>query len=84
MSNTIIGEKVLNDAHLKQQLQILRQADNWTNLYYIAMIYIYLAAVISSTLMFYYQPTLLVEHPRFYPRNYFDRCWPTSTHGTGP
>ena len=55
MSNTIIGEKVLNDAHLKQQLQILRQADNWTNLYYIAMIYIYLAAVISSTLMFYYQ-----------------------------
>jgi fatty acid desaturase len=55
MSNTIIGEKVLNDAHLKQQLQILRQADNWTNLYYISMIYIYLASVICSTLFFYYQ-----------------------------
>jgi len=55
MPNTIINEKVLNDAHLKQQLQILRQADNWTNLYYISMIYIYLASVISSTLFFYYQ-----------------------------
>jgi len=55
MPDTIINEKVLNDAHLKQQLQILRQADNWTNLYYISMIYIYLASVISSTLFFYYQ-----------------------------
>lgn len=54
MSKIIINDKVLNDSHLKQQLQVLRQADNWTNLYYIAMIYIYLAAIISSTLMFYY------------------------------
>ena len=54
MSNTTIGDKVLNDSYLKQQLQVLRQADNWTNLYYILMVYIYLASVIASTIMFYH------------------------------
>lgn len=45
--------KALNDSYLKEQLQILRQADNITNFWYILAIYMYLGFVIAGTLAFY-------------------------------
>jgi len=54
MSVIPTAKRELNDTYLKEQLQVLRQADNWTNLYYIAATYFFLGAVISSTIAFYY------------------------------
>jgi fatty acid desaturase len=43
----------LNDPFIKQRLQKLRQTDNFTNLFYVARTYAYLALVIGGTLWFY-------------------------------
>ncbi len=51
-AEVVLTEKTLNDAALKAELQILRQTNNWTNIYYIAAIYLYLAAVIGGTIAF--------------------------------
>jgi fatty acid desaturase len=45
--------KALNDQYLKEQLQILRQADNITNLWYIVVSYIYLITTIGLTIAFF-------------------------------
>lgn len=50
--------KSLNDPWVKQQLQELRQTDNFSNLPYLLRTYLYLILVIGGTLAFYY----LVPH----------------------
>ena len=47
------GEKSLQDAGLKAELQRLRRTDNVTNWYYILRTYLYLFAVIGGTVWFY-------------------------------
>lgn len=44
---------LLQDPELKEKLQQLRRTDNYTNLYYVARAYAYLALVIGGTLWFY-------------------------------
>ncbi len=46
--------KTLKDKELKEQLQILRQTDNYTNLYYILRTWIYLVLVIGGSLWFHF------------------------------
>jgi len=43
----------LNDPRIKEKLQELRQTDNYTNVFYLLRTYVYLAAVIVGTLLFY-------------------------------
>jgi fatty acid desaturase len=43
----------LSDPRIKEQLQGLRQTDNFTNLYYLARTYLFLTLVIGGTLWFY-------------------------------
>jgi fatty acid desaturase len=45
----------LGDPLIKERLQVLRQTDNVTNLWYLARTYLYLSAVIGGTLWFYHQ-----------------------------
>ncbi len=45
-------QKSLNDPELKEKLQQLRQTDNWTNWYYLARTYLYLAVVIAAAVGF--------------------------------
>jgi fatty acid desaturase len=55
MGNGTLAEprqKSLKDPELKEKLQELRQTDNWTNLYYLARTYFYLAAVIGGAVWF--------------------------------
>jgi fatty acid desaturase len=44
----------LIDSELKEKLQELRQTDNYTNFFYLARAYLFLAVVIGGTLWFYY------------------------------
>jgi fatty acid desaturase len=44
---------LVKDSELKQQLQQLRQADNWTNWYYLARTYLLLAGTLGGTIWFY-------------------------------
>jgi fatty acid desaturase len=48
-----LTEKSLKGPELKATLQRLRQTDNWTNWFYIARTYLYLALVIGGTIWFY-------------------------------
>jgi fatty acid desaturase len=45
-------KKSLQDAELKEKLQHLRRTDNWTNWYYLARAYLFLAVVIGSAVCF--------------------------------
>jgi fatty acid desaturase len=45
-------ERTLQDAALKEKLQELRRTDNWTNWYYLARTYLYLALVIGAAVWF--------------------------------
>lgn len=44
----------LNDPELLRQVNALRKTDNWTNWYYLAREYLFLAVVIGATIWFYY------------------------------
>jgi len=55
MGSAVLTEpkrKSLKDPELKEKLQELRQADNYTNLYYLARTYLYLVAVIGAAVWF--------------------------------
>ncbi|MSR30643.1 MAG: fatty acid desaturase [Gemmataceae bacterium] len=54
MATVELEHRKLNDAHLIQQLQILRQADNFTNLFYILRTYLFLTMILGGTIVFYY------------------------------
>jgi len=43
----------LSDPRVKERLQELRQADNYSNIWYFVRLYVYFAAVIGGTLWFY-------------------------------
>lgn len=43
----------LKDPRIIEGLQALRQSDNWTNLWYLARTYLFLAATIGGTIAFY-------------------------------
>jgi fatty acid desaturase len=45
-------QKTLKDAELKERLQELRRSDNWTNWYYLARTYLFLALVIGGAVWF--------------------------------
>jgi fatty acid desaturase len=45
-------QKSLKDAEWKERLQQLRQADNWTNLWYLIRTYLYFAVVIGGPVAF--------------------------------
>lgn len=47
-----LKQRSLNDPELKEQLQRLRQTDNWTNWYYLARTYLYLAVVLAAAIGF--------------------------------
>lgn len=57
MSNLTLpreAQKTLQDPALKEKLQQLRQTDNYTNFYYLARTWAYLAAAIGGTIWFYH------------------------------
>jgi fatty acid desaturase len=48
------SNKSLQDPELKDRLQMLRRADNTTNIYYLVRTYLFLTAVIGGTIWFYH------------------------------
>src|SRR2546421_12059954 len=46
--------KSLKDPAVKEKLQQLRQTDNYTNFYYLALCYLYLVVVLGGTIGFYH------------------------------
>jgi fatty acid desaturase len=51
-ASTVLTGKTLNDPALKAELQVLRVTDNFSNIWYIARTYLYLAAVIGGAIAF--------------------------------
>ena len=57
---TLETAQELNDPELLRQVNLLRKTDNFTNWFYLAREYLFLAAVIGGTIWFYY--FLLDQH----------------------